>query len=424
MLWSPVAARIQSCFTLIGTSTVSKTPYIKRIPGRSGFYAQRAVPRPLQHKLGKKTWIRKVGNTMQEARRNLADFLNFTDLEIANASGQVNEALHRHVDSIPTYGIQEDLGEQGLTPQDIYPRHSLEDAHKLVERQAKREAGERYADRTWDELLTLATRLKSPAPQTISQWKTRVKEVLKIIGKEDPTTLTADDARKYRDYMLDTVSTVTLKNRVRSLKGILNVAKAEDWLDVNPFDALDLRMIKGTTKKKEAVKLDLIDEKVRADAIPDYQQTLYWLMRYTGCHVSEAAGIQHKDIDLKNGVLSIVPNELRQLKNQFREREIPMIDELKAVLSKLPKGSPDAHVFPGLYNEKESRWGHSLGWTRKIGVSPKACRDCVATTLRDADVNERVIGALLGHTPVNSTGVYGAVSMEAKKKALENLTSD
>ena len=145
-------------------------------------------------------------------------------------------------------------------------------------------------------------------------------------------------------------------------------------------------------------------------------------MRYTGCHVSEAAGIQHKDIDLKNGVLHIVPNELRQLKNQFRERQIPMIDELKTVLSKLPKGLADAHVFPGLYNEKESRRGHSLGWTRKIGLSPKECRDCVATTLRDADANERVIGALFGHTPVNSTVVYGAVSMEAKKKALENLT--
>ncbi|AII49539.1 hypothetical protein KR52_10345 [Synechococcus sp. KORDI-52] len=72
---------------------MSKTPYIKRVPGRSGFYAQRAVPRPLQEKLGNKTWIRKVGNTMQEARRNLAEFLNFTDLEIVNASGEVNEAL-------------------------------------------------------------------------------------------------------------------------------------------------------------------------------------------------------------------------------------------------------------------------------------------------------------------------------------------
>ena len=56
---------------------------------------------------------------MQEARRNLAAFLNFTDLEIANASGEVNEALHRHVDSIPTYGIQQDLEEQGLQPSDF-----------------------------------------------------------------------------------------------------------------------------------------------------------------------------------------------------------------------------------------------------------------------------------------------------------------
>ena len=51
--------------------------------------------------------------------------------------------------------------------------------------------------------------------------------------QKDPTTLTADDARKYCDYLLDTVSAVTLKNRVRSLKGILNVAKAEDWIDTN-----------------------------------------------------------------------------------------------------------------------------------------------------------------------------------------------
>jgi len=309
--------------------------------------------------------------------------------------------------------------------QEVYPRHSLEDAHSLVERQVKREQGERYADRTWDELLTLATKLKSPAPQTVTQWKTRVKEVLKIIGKKDPTTLTADDARKYRDYLLDTVSAVTLKNRVRSLKGILNVAKAEDWIDTNPMDALDLRMIKSKPKVKQAVGLEDVDQKVLSGAIPDYQRTLYFIMRWTGCHVSEAAGIQYRDIDLTNGVLFIRSNDARPLKTAFREREIPMIVELKEVLSQvdIDGHKPEAHVFPGLFHEKENRWGHSLGWTRKIGVSPKACRDCVATTLRDADVNERVIGALLGHVPVNSTGVYGAVSMEAKLNALKNLTN-
>ena len=94
------------------------------------------------------------------------------------------------------------------------------------------------------------------------------------------------------------------------------------------------------------------------------------------------------------------------------------------VLSALPEGSAAAQVFPGLYDEKYQRWGNGMSWHRRIGISPKACRDAVATTLRDAEVNERVLGSILGHTPKNSTELYGSVSMEAKKKALENLTDD
>jgi site-specific recombinase XerD len=63
-----------------------------------------------------------------------------------------------------------------------------------------------------------------------------------------------------------------------------------------------------------------------------------------------------------------------------------------------------------------------MSWDRKIGITPKVCRDTVATTLRDADVNERVLGSILGHTPKNSTGLYCSVSTEAKLKVLQNLS--
>ena len=205
---------------------------------------------------------------------------------------------------------------------------------------------------------------------------------------------------------------------------MFEVAVAEDWLPKNPFDCINLRFIKGTSKKKEVVRLGEVDQKVRDGLIPSYQATLYWLMRFSGCHVSEAAGIQHKDIDLTNNVLIIQSNDLRPLKNQYRERELPIIDQLKEHLIGLRKGSDAAQVFPGLYDEKYQRWGNGMSWHRKIGVSPKACRDAVATTLRDAEVNERVLGSILGHTPKNSTGLYGSVSMEAKLKALENLVNE
>lgn len=399
-------------------------PYLKRIPNRSGIYFQRACPRPLQQKLGKKSWQWKAGDTLIEARRNVQVFLAKTDQEIALATGTINDALLQSIDSTPTYGISEDLQAQGLGPQDIYPHHSIEDAHKLVERQANREAGLPYADRTWSDLLNLCIRLKEPAPSTQAEWKRRTEEIERITTVTDPSQLTEDHVRRYRDHLLDTVANTTTKTRIRYLRAMYEVAVAEDWVNRNPFDCIKLRFIKGTSKKKEVVLLDVVDTKVRDGLIPSYQATLYWLMRYTGTHVSEAAGIQHKDIDLKNNVLIIQDNKLRPLKNQYREREIPIIDQLKEHLVGLPKGSDAAHVFPGLYDEKYQRWGNGMSWHRRIGISPKACRDAVATTLRDAEVNERVLGSILGHTPKNSTGLYGSVSMEAKKKALEYLTNE
>ncbi|AII49538.1 hypothetical protein KR52_10340 [Synechococcus sp. KORDI-52] len=46
-----------------------------------------------------------------------------------------------------------------------------------MERQANREAGKPYEDRTWDHLIDLAIKLKDPAAQTGLQWRQRVAEV-------------------------------------------------------------------------------------------------------------------------------------------------------------------------------------------------------------------------------------------------------
>ena len=154
------------------------------------------------------------------------------------------------------------------------------------------------------------------------------------------------------------------------------------------------------------------------------QQVLYWIMRFTGTHVSEAAGLLKDDVNLDQGVINVRPNDQRPLKNEYRERDLPIIKPLADKLEDwLPRQS-DGHLFLQFFDSKVNRWGHKLPWKRKLGVSPKACRDAVATTLRDHDVNERVIGSILGHTPQTSTGQYGTASMEAKLNALNCLVSN
>ena len=245
---------------------------------------------------------------------------------------------------------------------------------------------------------------------------------MEIVGRSEIDEVTEADARLYRDHWLDRVAGSTTKTRIRYMKALFSVAKQEDWIKTNPFDCINLRYIKSEAKPKEAKGLGEVDQLVRAGRIPEWQAQLYWLMRYTGTHVGEASGIRYEDIDLERRVIRIRRNDLRPLKNEYRQRDLPMVDALFEVMAQV-KTQETGHVFPGLYDDKRKRWGNGMSWHRRIGVSPKACRDAVATRLRDAEVNERVLGSILGHTPKTSTGVYGGVSLEAKRKALECLTS-
>ncbi len=232
-------------------------------------------------------------------------------------------------------------------------------------------------------------------------------------------SITEDHVRQYRDQELERISGSTLKKLFGYLKGLFNVAVEEKWISVNPFDGVTLRYVKTKPKPKQVTTVDHIDQKV--SKLSDLEQCLYWIMRYTGTHISEAAGAMIDDIDLENGVIHIKANELRPLKNDYRQRELPIIKPLARKLHELLPKKVKGYIFMGFYDEKQQRFGASLKWQKTIGISPKICRDTAATVLRDNDVNERVIGSILGHTPRNSTGVYGSVSMEAKRNALGKL---
>jgi len=397
---------------VITTVTTSTTPYLTKLPGRSGFYFQRKVPADLVKSIGKRLWRWKAGNTLLEARKEAAHGLLKTDVLIAQHRGTITPELLEWIDQRADSGFLEELREQALTPQDIYPQHSAEDAHRLLQRQA----GQGH---TAEDLLNQAVRLKQPAPSTQGEWTRHLNKVMEVTRRRSVDEVTEADARKYRDHLLDSVSGATTKTRLRYARALFAVAKDEGWIESNPFEVINLRYIKSKATPKQVKLLDEVDKQV--DVLPDYQQCLYWLMRFTGTHVSEAAGLRYEDIDLKAGVIHIRSNDLRPLKNPYRTRDLPIIQPLQEKLSKLLRKQSSGHIWPGLYDEEYARWGNGLRWDRRLGISPKACRDAVATQLRDGDINERVLGAVLGHTPKTSTGVYGSVSMDAKKKLLSKL---
>lgn len=392
------------------------TPYLKYLAGRRGWYFQRAVPRDLHTTIGKKTWIYKAGDSLADARRAVADFLTMTDAEIAQARGVVTTKLIQHLDQSVKEG--EDLGD--LSPDDLFPRHDEDAQQRLFRRVQDLSKGVKPKGRSAEDLINLATRLKQPAPSTSVEWLRHLTAFLQLIRKDDITDVSKADVQQYRDHLLDTCAASTTKTRLRYVGGLFEIALEEEWIEVNPFAGITKR-IKTKRAPKEVVSLAATDAVV--EKLPQAERWLYLLMRYTGLHVSEAGGIRVEDIDLDGGILHIRSNKLRPLKNEYRVRDLPITDKLRPVLEEIVQTLKveQGHILPGMYNAAQARWAPALGWTAKIGVSPKACRDNCATVLRDEGFNERVIGAILGHTPKSQTGVYGSVTMEAKRSALEKL---
>ena len=56
-----------------------------------------------------------------------------------------------------------------------------------------------------------------------------------------------------------------------------------------------------------------------------------------------------------------------------------------------------------------------------VGVTPKGFRDRAATVLRENNMNEAVVGALLGHAPNSISMLYGTAPWSELKRAVNSL---
>ena len=270
-------------------------------------------------------------------------------------------------------------------------------------------------------LIDLAIRLKAPSQSTARSWKSAIDQLLKVTGKLQFTEITAQDARLYRDQLLERVAESTTRTRLRYLKGLFSVAVQEAWIGTNPFEGVDLTHVKTIVKTKETRRLDKLEANL--GTLPAKQQLLYWIMRFTGTHVNEAAGLMYEDIDLESGVISIRPNDLRPLQNQYRNRQLPIVEPLMDQLGTRLDSKSNGHIFLGQFSGEDGRWGTTLYWQARLGISPKDCRDAVATTLRDAEVSEDVIAAILGRRPNSAIGTNDVISLKTKREALNKLFS-
>ena len=124
-----------------------------------------------------------------------------------------------------------------------------------------------------------------------------------------------------------------------ALSGLLDLAVREGWIQANPMRGL--KRIKAKRPKvewlepKESVKLldaaREMDGKPHHYAVP-YIETLLATFLLTGGRKGEVFGLVVGDIDFDNQCVHFSPNRYRRFKTDTSERDVPLWDELAALL--------------------------------------------------------------------------------------------
>lgn len=152
-----------------------------------------------------------------------------------------------------------------------------------------------------------------------------------------------------------------------------------------------------------------------------------------GMRIGELAGLQWTDIDLSSGVLSITRQRSRasgvllvgEPKTPPSVRDLPLPPWACAVLK--------AHAERMV---QEKRYGESVFCAesgkpvdadsvrtqlakRAPGVTPHDLRRACASHILSLGYEERIVSAILGHGPRNTTQLYTTPSLDAKRRAVE-----
>ena len=389
--------------------------YVRK--ARNGYQLQRGVPKDVQPVVGKTIWVEAAGSTYRVAQKLSAAFAARTDRLIAEARNEVSLTGDELIDAVPQRfdlsdpevidalltGCDVEVEEKSITPEQASRYRAVLKGEEQPREHLSKE-----------ELIQQAKALKSPAARTEMSWKSALDDFMAHAAVTYPTSATHQHAIAYRTWLLARLSPATVKTRLAFLSGLWSVL-----CELRPNST---HVFKGTTARIKVVKARKHEVSITDPS--DWQghgeqMEIFQFLYFTGARLAEIAGLQADDL-LEDRIL-IRPHESRPLKTDASERSIPIHSRLQPLVTKLREKK--GLLWPGQYQESNKRWGVNLSKPcRKIvGITPKGFRDRVATKLRENNMNEAVVVALLGHTPNSISMSYGAVPWSELKRAVKLL---
>jgi len=242
------------------------------------------------------------------------------------------------------------------------------------------------------------------------------------IQQIDHITIREYMAKLYRDSRKKS----SIARKLATLRTFFKFLCREQLLESNPA-----RLVSSPRQEKRLPKVISVDDVVHFIETPDTETVLgkrdraiIELLYATGCRVSELAGMNLADIDLKNQTIRVRGKGRKERFVPFGSKAKEALNDYLLERNKLLLEAPENKRDPSVVflNYQGTRIT-----TRSIGrliekyvkecalaqnISPHSLRHSVATHLLSAGADLRAIQELLGHARLSTTQIYTHVSIE------------
>lgn len=234
---------------------------------------------------------------------------------------------------------------------------------------------------------------KHRKPDTFTWYALYVNSFGQFVGSRPAGSVKVRDAEKWLDKN-DWKPTARCC-AIRAIKRAFNWAVEMEYLDASPIRKLK----RGKPKRRERI-ISAAEWNQLLAAVPDEAfRDLLEFARQTGARPQEIRAIEHRHLDLANGLIVLPASEAKG----ERPRPIYLNDAALALVKRRASQSDEGHVFrntrgnPWSKSAVLSRWRRLREKTGIKGVCQYTIRHSYATTALMNGVDSIIVAELMGH---------------------------
>ena len=288
--------------------------------------------------------------------------------------------------------------------------------------------GERHADRSAPTMRDLWDRYKrdhlprkaarSQADETM-MWE---KLVLPTLGKHKVTDVTHTDIEAlHRDITTQRGTPVRANRVIEVVRRAFNLAIRWEWVEKNPAsgqlrnpEEKRQRYLSPEELSRLSAALAAHHEPVSADAIR--------MLMLTGARKSEVLGATWEMFDLDAGVWTKPSAHTKQRK----QHRVPVSANALTLLKRIRETAEGPYVFPGKSGDQpltdvKRSWAAVCKAADITGARIHDLRHSFASLLVSGGASLPIIGAMLGHTQVQTTQRYAHLYDEPLRAAADHV---